>query len=212
MKICIQKLFLISALLMVAGPVYAQSGGPNWADKSGGFGVGAETTLGDTSGLNLRYYINELFGTGLTFGFGFDTHNDINESGNMSDYTSTDLSVGLTMLYKVAYWNQGHLSALLGFDIHTRNELEEREDENDIENSANDVLLSLGLHGEWFPTQYFSIFGQAGLRLDFLGENELENGVITTIPGEEDDNEYSGFSMDMDGDLLGAFGFTVWFN
>lgn len=187
---------------------------PDWADKSGGFGVGGETTLGGTHGLNLRYYVSNQFGLQLTFGLGITSETtDPPGDNNTLSVSRSNMQFGIYGMYKLAYWQRGHLSAILGIDIHTLS-LTTDLDGDETSSSGTDILIGLGLHGEWFPTQYLSLFGQVGLRLDFLGADE-PNGLSIDNDSEDpanDDTDFSGIDLNLGSDLLGTFGFTVWFN
>ena len=191
---------------MLASTAWSQEGTmPDWADKTGGFGVGAETTIGGTNGLNFRYYITNAFGLQLTFGINLlSTTTDVDCDDNDSSLSKTGLGFGFYGMYKLAYWQRGSLSGILGLDIQTASTTTTVGD-TDSDSSGTDILLGLGLMGEVFLSQYFSVFGQVGLRLDFIGEDEVEDGSVL------ENKDTSGIALDLGGDLLGAFGFTVWF-
>lgn len=195
------------ATALITSTAWSQEGTmPDWADKSGGFGVGAETTLGGTNGLNLRYYINNAFGLQLTFGMLISSvTTDVDGDDADTSTKITGLGFGFYGMYKLAYWQRGSLSAILGLDIQTLGTTVTVGD-NDSDSSGTDILLGLGLMGEVFLSQYFSVFGQVGIRLDFIGEDEV------TYSGVEENKDTSGIDLTLGGDLLGAFGFTVWFN
>ena len=128
------------------------------------------------------------------------------DGGDDVTATASEYGVGLYGMYKVAYWQRGHLSLLGGLDI-VMTSSDTGLDNGDT--SATDLLFGLGLHGEWFPTQYLSLFGQVGLRIDLYGEDEPGGALGDTSDG--DNNDYSGYSLDLGADMLGDFGFTVWF-
>ena len=134
------------------------------------------------------------------------------DSDNSTSVSTTTLGFGVYGMYKLAYWQRGHLSGILGLDIEMASAATETEvggTTTSDDTSATDIRIGVGLHGVWFPTQYLSLFGQVGLRLDFIGEDEIDG---TTISNTEDDVSFSGIDMALGSDLLGAFGFTVWFN
>ncbi len=221
MKRVISTLAAIALVATMVGSASVQGTMPDWADKSGGFGVGGETTLGGTHGLNLRYYISNQFGLQLTFGLGIESATvDPDGDNNTVSTSSTTLGFGLYGMYKLAFWQRGHLSAIFGIDIQMLSESCEADSGvarpgstqagGDTDASGTDILIGLGLHGEWFPTQYLSLFGQVGLRLDFIGAEEPT--AAGTIDNTTDDVDFSGIDLALGSDLLGAFGFTVWFN
>lgn len=197
------------AIAMISGSATAQEGTmPDWADKTGGFGVGAETTLGGTNGLNLRYFVSNALGLQLTFGLNLSSRTTAVDDADDTVVSLSAIDFGLYGSYKLAYWQRGHLSAILGVDIQMASMSTDADgDDGDSDASGTDILIGLGLQGEVFLSQYFSVFGQVGLRLDFIGENEPEGGSVTLI----DDEDTTGIDVGVRGDLLGAFGFTVWF-
>ncbi len=212
MKQILSSLSIVLMLIGMSSSAFAEEGTyPDWADKSGGFGVGGETTMGGTHGLNLRYYISNQFGLQLTFGLGIASATEV-DGDNSTSISSTAMGFGIYAMYKLAYWQRGHLSAIFGLDIHTLSVSTEATvggttTTDDV--SGTDLLIGLGLHGEWFPTQYLSLFGQVGLRMDFIGSDELSGGSVTNT---DSDLDYSGIDLGLGSDLLGSFGFTVWFN
>lgn len=58
-------LSLIALLLSVN--TFAQGGAPDWAEKTGAVGIGGNSSLGGTNGLEFRSYVSPLFGTHLVF-------------------------------------------------------------------------------------------------------------------------------------------------
>ncbi|MBI2892700.1 MAG: hypothetical protein HYY06_04055 [Deltaproteobacteria bacterium] len=188
------------ALVFMAAPAAAQEGdAPDWANKSGAVGVGATTTLGGTSGINVRTYVTPQLGLELALGFALSK----DEQGDFS-FDQTEFQVGLYGSYKVAYWQRGSLSAIFGADIDSVSQTSGSGD-SESDDSATDLLIGLGLQGEYFPTQYLSLFAQAGLSIDFIGEDEVTEGSIDSAP------DRSGFALDLGTDLFGSAGFTVWF-
>lgn len=186
---------------------HAQEGTmPDWANKNGGFGIGGNTTLGGVNGLNIRTYVTPLFGLQATLGVERESvESDV--AGATTDISLTSFRVGLYGSYKLAYWQRGHLSVIFGTDIVTLSQTTSVTGQPDIEQSGTDVLIGLGLMGEWFPTQYLSLFLQVGLTLDFIGEDEVGSGGIGIDPNPG----VSGIDLNLEAQPLGAAGFTVWF-
>jgi len=180
---------------------------PDWANKTGGFGIGAQTTLGGTNGLVIRTYVTPAFGIAGTLGFAL-TSATIGPEGSGHDAAPTDspFRVGLYGFYKLAYWQRGNLNAMFGFDLltHASSQRESPIKVHGIDTSGTDLLIGLGLMGEYFPTQYLSLFAEAGLTLDNLGPDEVVGHAIANT-------ENSGIDVAFRGDLLGSDGFTVWF-
>ncbi len=205
----IRLLSSIAALCIALGaaPAMAQEGTmPDWANKNGAFGLGANTTLGGVNGINLRTYIGPLFGLHLTLGFSWG--NTTATQDNIETSTSSfRFQTGIYGSYKLAYWQRGHLSLLFGVDIVSlSNSVDVAGTTTD--ESGVDILLGLGFFGEWFPTQYLSLFAAAGFRIDFIGSDEVDGDSIIN---NEEGVDYSGAQIDMYGQLFGQAGFTVWF-
>src|SRR5690606_27777460 len=91
---------------------------PDWADKNGGFGIGGNTTLGGTTGVNIRTYVTPLFGLQGTLGFQLDSISQ-DQAGMETDVSVYSFRAGLYGSYKVADWQRGHLSTLFGLDLVT---------------------------------------------------------------------------------------------
>ena len=195
------------ALLLVPGLALAQEGTlPDWADKSGAIGVGGNTTLGGSHGLVFRTYFNPHLGLQLTFGYGLESTTVETDAGaGDTSVSATHLDVGLYGSYKLAYWQRGHLSGLLGVDL-VKLSTSVDTPAGDYDDSATDFLLGLGMMGEYFPTQYLSLNVGVGMTADFLPQDDLS--VQTT----DDTTDFSGIDMNLGGDLWGSAGFTVWFN
>lgn len=206
-------------ILLVAGSATAQE--QDWADKGGAFGVGANTTLGGTNGINIRTYVTPQFGIHATFGMRFATATVEPEdvSGAETNYSMTEFDFGLYGSYKLAYWQRGHLSAMFGGDVQAFSETTEPPVGDDIERSSTNIVVGLGILGEYFPTQYLSLFAQGGFTLDFMTDDDLtcfradagECASASGITGDPDVLDLSGIGLDLTGDLWGSAGFTVWF-
>ena len=186
----------------------AQEGtAPDWANKNGAIGIGANTSLGGTNGLSFRTYVSPLFGIQATLGMRLDS-TTADAGGNETNFSQTQLDIGLYGNYKLAYWQRGHLSTIFGVDVVSlSNAVESGGVEQD--DSATDFLIGLGIMGEYFPTQYLSLFAQVGLRLDFIGDDDLlGDDDVGVDMGAAD---LSGIDISLGADLLGSAGFTVWF-
>lgn len=214
-----KRIGLLALVLLLttftAGSALAQQGtAPDWANKNGAVGLGFNTTLGGTHGLIFRTYVSPLFGLQGTLGFNFTTI-DIDPSADVDndDFTvKTSLfAVGIYATYKIAYWQRGSLSILFGGDIQAASSsIDAFGSDNDVDDSTTNVLLGIGLQAEWFPTQYLSLFGQGGLRMDFLGNDDV-NSFCSQAGVDCGDVEASGFDISLPVDLMGAAGIVVWF-
>jgi hypothetical protein len=188
------KIVLLGLALLALTPTAASAQeGSNWADKSGVVGIGANVNLGGSAGIHFRTYLSPYFGIMGTFGFLFD-HNG-----------ATDLfglDAGIYGMLKVAPFDVGHISLIFGADFLYRN----NNNGGGMAVTTEDVgiLGAIGIMGEWFATEHFSLFASAGLRAGFV-KNEGNGGFPLTANGE-------GFALDIGAGLWGQAGFTVWFN
>lgn len=192
------------ALMLPAGRASAEEArAVDWASKSGAYGLGASTTLGGTRGINLRTYLTPLVGLSATLGLDYSSAST-SADGDDVDTTRVLSSASLYGSYKLAYWQRGHLSALFGLDV-AHESVTIQTGGNEMDASGTDVSFGLGLMGEWFPTQYLSLFAQLGPRLGILG---TPGSVASIDPGATGG---SAVAFDLGADLFGAAGFTVWF-
>ena len=60
---------------------------------------------------------------------------------------------------------------------------------------VHNISILPGLTGEWFPTQYLSLFAQAGLRLDFISQEDIQSAPW---PGGPDNGVELFISMEVD--------------
>lgn len=197
---------VVSCTLAGSGVAFAQAGTmPDWANKKGAVGIGGNTTLGGVNGLNFRTYVSPLFGLYATLGFNI-SNGQADAGGIVVDVSQTVFQGDVGGEYRIVTWNQGAVAGLAGFGFRSLSDSIDDGMGNTLEESATDVLIGLGARGEYFPTQYFSIFMQAGLRLDFLGaENADDRATVLEF------NMGESLAVDLSQDLYGAAGFTVWF-
>jgi hypothetical protein len=170
----------------------------NRADKANAFGLGVEATLAGTVGLNLRYFFSNVFGLALTTRFGVITGS---APMGMMDVGFSGFHVGLALnaLLRIIDWNDGAIGVTFGGDFgHSYASVD---DPVTIEGKITSVGVSGGLHGEWFATDDVSFHGQCGVRFSYadIGGDGLLGDQSTEV------------GLNVGGDLLAAFGMTVWF-
>ncbi|MEM9187789.1 MAG: hypothetical protein AAGF12_01335 [Myxococcota bacterium] len=184
---------------IVADP---ESDGPllagNRSDKGGRFGLGFEGTLGGTIGLNGRYWISHDVGIQGTVSFGFAS-GSIEAGMADTDFSSFRLGLGAAAQFRVASWSDGALSAFGGLDFGILTA-----SAGPFDASTVSVGVNGGIHVEWFPADYLSIHGQAGLGFVFTNFSDDDAGNI--IGGSR-----STVVLDLVGDLYTGFGITFWF-
>lgn len=192
------------ATLAVGATGFAQE---NWSDKGGGFGLGVEQTYGglDGTGISGRYFINNDFGINFMLGADYNSFSAGDNSGSTMRF---DFGIGAE--YRILKSQRANLNAYgaIGLNYYSV-DLEDfgpGAGADDAlgkcsvdEDSCLDLAFGLGLRGEVWLTNFFSLHGKVGINIDYDGE-----GVV----GEEASRlQLSVFR----GDLLGSFGFTFWF-
>ena len=179
----------------------------NWANKSGKTGIGANSTLGGTQGLQVRYGVNSGTALQLTVGYGSSTAS-VDDGDNIQ--MTQDLGVGVAATYKIIKAKTAAGSLVGSVDYHqSKVGAESKNYEGGLENS--DLILGLGFQGEVFLAKKFSLHSKVGLTFDQF--NAPEAGAAEGYGDDEtdDDNDYSGMAINLGGGLIGGAGFTVWF-
>lgn len=197
-------------LLLTSLLAFGQEGTmPDWANKNGAVGVGANTTIGGANGLSFRTYVSPLFGIQGTIGIGLESFSidPTTLDGDEFTVSVTTIAVGAYGAYKIAYWQRGSLAALFGADVQSLSAV--FNGDADTDTSSTNVVLGLGLQGEWFPTQYLSLYAQGGLRMDFLNEDDV---IGVEVANASPPGAVTGVDLLRGDDLFGTAGFTVWFN
>jgi hypothetical protein len=184
-------------LLVLCSSSAALAQSTEWANKSGTFGLGADTTLGGTTGLSVRYQISQLLGLQGALGFGLEI--DDPEDPMADTQNVITFRVGLYATFTVTDFERVRLSPLIGVDLDIVSD-------SDAPDTIVDFAGAGGFQLEWFPTRAVSFFLQTGLRVDIIADDD--NAVITGM-GLPDDS--SGVQFELAADLFGTMGFTVWF-
>ena len=175
-----------------------------WATKGGSLGVGADGTMGGTTGLAARYYVDNKTGIIATLGVGFNTLTTTPDGGKDTTSQTMGLGLGLYGEYKLAAFNQGSLSGLAGVDIFSESQSVTASGTT-TEASTSNFSIGLGLKGEVFLNPRFSLYSKAGLSVDPAGANDVQ-----ALGYDPADVAASGMSVSLDGSVWGNAGFTVW--
>jgi len=197
---------LVASLLAMPQPASAQEDG--WADKSGVIGLGASTTLGGVTGVTLRTYLGPRFGLHgtVSFGLGVGSRN----AGDVDfDASFFDIRFGAYVSYKLASWRRGHLSGIAGADLLYLTSSTDVPGGGSVDASGVDILAGLGLLGELFAARHLSLHVELGVRVGLLGN--VPYGADRVPLPDADGWDFSGKDIGLGADLLGAAGFTVWF-
>jgi hypothetical protein len=181
-------------------------------DKSGAVGVGYDNTIGDASGLSVRYQVAKSFGIQAILGFSTTSY-DNGESGDGSANTSdTNTTIALRGNIGLAFTKKTNLDLILGVNIynesHDYDNPGDGDDDNDGHTSFN---FELGLGAHYFFTDWFSINGEVGLAFATIGDQKDVGRVASglSVVGDKGDGTELVFGK---GDGFGSFGWTFWFN
>lgn len=204
-----KKFTVLIICLLTTTIGFAQGGTmPDWANKKGTIGIGANPSLGVTSGND---FTSTTFGLNLPIRIFVADNIEIDPSIGIifngtrgDDYSTNDnaITFGVDIGYVFAFWQRSTLSAVFGVtavDGSWNQELGPFQSEGDFA----EIIYGLGLRGEWFPTQFTSLPISVGLSLDILSFES--NGNTLSDQGKVTVNALGAT------DLLGSAGFTFWF-
>jgi hypothetical protein len=151
------------------------------AQDAGTLGIGADGLLSGLVGLQGRYQVTDAIGLQLALRF------------NVAALADTDIGfgTGFSAIFTVFGFEGGHLGIVGSVDFQLQN--------TTVGPMGADVTtwnigIGAGIFAEIFPTDFFSIHGQAGGRVAFG-----DSGGVNT------------FELGIGGDILAGFGFTFWF-
>jgi hypothetical protein len=178
-----------------------------WATKSGAFGIGADRMFGSSfPALSLRTFMGDSLGLELQLGADLSSRKVSPDEGDDITGSSSAFGIGLGGEFRIAESRKATLAAYLGLGI-AMNGSNPANDTDDDKFSYMDFAAELGLRGEVFLYEFFSIYGRVGLTVDPEGDKELEGA---SGDNNNEDVKNSGMDIGLGGDLMGAFGFTFW--
>ncbi len=201
-------IFVLTVLgaLLVASSAFAQA---DWADKNGTLGVGVDRHISTDGsalpvGLGLRFYPSETFGAELIVG-GSMTSTTTEPSAGGDKVTQSNRRIDISLLGEVSVLRsrQAVLSgyAGIGFGL-----VGSGTDPGDSV-SYTDFAAELGLRGEVWLYEFFSIHGRVGINIDPIGDKEGDGFPY----GENDAVTNGGMNIGIfNGDPMALFGFTFW--
>jgi len=202
-------LVAISALCVFGFASTASAQAEDWASKAGAFGVGVDGNVDGGTGLSLRYMVAESVGLELMFGGNMNSTKSAPQNGPESTTSSSTIDLSLLGEFRIATSRKATLSAFLGFGF-TSNSGSVSQNNTSVSESYSDIAFELGLRGEIFLYDFFSVFGRVGVTIDPVSDKETE-----TLNGIDDPNgqvDNTGMNIGLfRGDVLGNFGFTFWF-
>ncbi len=223
-----KKFLTLLFLFAVSSLCFGQTTSPNWANKKGRFGIGADVSLGYSNSetgepsnftyktsngggaVNLRYFLlDDLIING---GFGVMSSKRRSESDfntfSQVKTTGTIIKLGVQApLIKLGQDQSVTISPVLGVDIFNGTATSSVSGFDDREEDFTSTIIGLGLRGEYFPTQYLSLFAESGIRISFF----VETNVASLVNQTEGDFTEGGVIVFGVADTFGNAGFTFWF-
>lgn len=218
------------AMTLPASASFAQDR-EDWLDKGFGFGIGAGhgVVQNGTTGLSVRMFPAETFGLELVLGGGRDKRSVTTPAMSPTQPETkrfrrdSHFDVSLFGDFRFLRSNRSALSAYVGLGISAIGAAETF-DSTIVpgavvtgKDSVIDFAMELGLRGEIFLYEFFSVHGRIGINMNPHTNNETpvptnpELGTPTANPFAPDVGGMDVSIFDTS-NLLGMFGFTVWFN
>lgn len=201
-----KSIFVLTVLgaLLVASSAFAQA---DWADKNGTLGVGVDRHISTDGGalpvgLGLRFYPSETFGAELIVGGSMNSTSSEPDGGDKVTTNSRRIDISLLGEVSVLRSRQAVLSgyAGIGFGLVAQGN-------QDDSFGYTDFAAELGLRGEVWLYEFFSIHGRVGINIDPIGDKEGDGFPY----GENDAVTNGGMNIGIfNGDPMALFGFTFW--
>jgi opacity protein-like surface antigen len=187
-------------------------------DKTGAFGIGADSSLGAVSGISARYQVAKSFGIQAILGFDTVNYNN-DESGNTEvDASATQIRAAIRGDIGLAFTKKTNLNLIVGIDVYNSStDVTVAGTSND--DSQTQFAFELGLGAHYFFTDWFSVNGEVGLAFATISSTD-DIGTLSDIGGSggfmgggDDGKNASGYELAFGrGDTFGSFGWTFWFN
>ncbi len=225
--------FLALAFLATSATASAQGVNEDWLDKNMGFGIGAGSGVvrnGMNTGLSLRFFPSEAFGLELVVGGGRDRNSSTTPATPSNQIERTEFTrtshfdTSLYADFRFLRSNRAALSGYAGLGISMLGAGQSFDSINFpgqvVSGSASnvDVAFELGIRGEVFLYKFFSVHGRVGINMNPHTKNEgfpaVEHPETPPAPESPFDPSVGGMDVSIfdSANLLGQFGFTVWFN
>ena len=170
------------------------------SQRNGNVGLGADAALNlsnaeAANGISGRYQVSDKLGAQAIL--------RIDYRSGPGDEAASFFNLGLRAIYNLATVQNAAFGIVgglgfyrLGTDDGAGNGLAEL-----------GFVIEAGLRTEYFVTKSFSIHGEVGIALAFLGDGNIPEGVA-----DDEFGAVSGTNIFVgDGDLVGNAGFTFWF-
>ncbi|MBU6159686.1 MAG: hypothetical protein KGO50_01085, partial [Myxococcales bacterium] len=169
----------LAATTAFAGTAFADEDA--FSNKEGTFAVGVDSTIANSTGLGLRYYITEALGLQLTFGGNLNSESTEPDGGDKTGLQASRFDISLLGEYRIATSRQATLAGYGGLNlglIGAKATGENADDANeDIITSAMDLAFEVGIRGEVFLSKHFSVYIRGGLTIDPVSDRENDLGT-----------------------------------
>ncbi|MFY0644680.1 MAG: hypothetical protein JXR19_09475 [Bacteroidia bacterium] len=226
-----KKTSILLSLLMFSTLCWAQGDMPDWATKSGGFGVGLNTTLGISNTVIERNddNFNRNSRVGLVANFNYAITNALqataligfHQSAFSYSWTNNDeykqktagpvFGAGVQQRIFSDPSQRFVLNALL-FAILLNGTLTQSESGVSIETEdVSTFSIQLGIEPTYHFTNFFGLHTEVGFVFALVNRSE-STFTSRVIPQQQEYTEVNTSVLPVSADLLGSFGFTVWFN
>ena len=198
---------LVFALMMglISMPAFAKKkdkDDENWANKNGTVGLGAAQSLGGQSGAQLRYFFSKDVGLMVNLGIWQSNGSIEPKGGKSTDTKDSRNNLGLWGEYKLLKGGKSALAGVAGLDYTMYKQ------DYGTSISYSDMAIGLGLKGECFLVDHFSIYSQLGLTVNPWGDAE----IYMSGADPDDYDSVKGNTITLNGGVLGSAGFTYWFD
>lgn len=206
------KLFIAIAtiaMLSIATTASAQD-----TNDAGGFGFGVDRVVyagpggfAALPGVSFRYNLNNLLVFEGIFGMNNNSFTIDPDEGDSYTVKNGVMNLSLIVDYRLTPGaSTAMASAYGGIGINQWNTSNDLGEGYSV--SYMDLGLEIGLRGEVWLSDLFSIHGRFGFAYD--GANDGEHQFNENNENATDNMTYKGTSIAFRGDLLGSMGFTFW--
>ena len=210
------KLFLATAAFATLGLAATASAQDGWAqDAPGTIGVGVDHTLTGLTGGSVRYLMNEMVGFELMFGM--DSSSQVVEDASLK---TSQMDISFLADIRFTRAERAVLSAYGGLGLSMLKATGDTWAVTEAVGvipavmfddtvSHTDMAFEVGLRGEVWLYDFFSLYGRFGVNYNPRSGSDLNYESMN--PDADDNTDVSGGELAVfRGDALGMFGFTFW--
>ena len=205
------KRHIIWAATIAALALPATASAKEFTDKTGRFGLGADTSLGGVGGLSARFQVAKNFGVQAIVGFTRVVFESDDGAGGVVETTDRGIAAVVRGDYAFAYTNRSSMSAIFGVDIFNANTSFESGGVS-MDDSTTRFAFEAGLKVEHHFTDWFSVHGEVGLLFAIDGIGDDDGAALTSPNSDVGSAVADGTTVVFGvGDVFGNAGITFWF-